>query len=140
MNIQLFDKNDRVEAIGEKTFAWPEKTLPEVPFFQLYVVKLLSIFQITVEFKPTLIIILKGKLNVAQLTFQVPRRGPPKLPVGTHFTTPVGYKKTFNGKNEKLDSNQSLTFAVQLFLQHVSVFLEIVKLIFYSLLPAKVGR
>uniref|UniRef100_A0AC34F6K5 Uncharacterized protein n=1 Tax=Panagrolaimus sp. ES5 TaxID=591445 RepID=A0AC34F6K5_9BILA len=102
LNIQLFDKNDLVECIGEKTFTWPEKTLPEI----------------NVELKPSLIIILKGKLNVAQLPFQVPRRGPPKLPVGSHFTTPVGYKKSFNGKNERIDTTKNVTFAVQVLLQH----------------------
>ena len=51
----------------------------------------------------------KGKRNIAQLPFQIPKHSLPKCPASSKFTPPVACKSSFSGAIERIDGSQSLS-------------------------------
>ena len=54
-------------------------------------------------------LVMKGKRNVAQLPFQLPKHSLPKCPASSKFTPPVACKSSFSGSIERIDGSQSLS-------------------------------
>uniref|UniRef100_A0AC34QU89 Uncharacterized protein n=1 Tax=Panagrolaimus sp. JU765 TaxID=591449 RepID=A0AC34QU89_9BILA len=90
--VQVLDKINPDEPLGEKKFVWPEDDLPEF----------------TIEQKPNLTLLMKGKRNIAQLPFYIPRHILPKLPENSKFIPPIAFRTNFNGPTERVDNSQGL--------------------------------
>uniref|UniRef100_A0A7E4ZRJ7 Mic1 domain-containing protein n=1 Tax=Panagrellus redivivus TaxID=6233 RepID=A0A7E4ZRJ7_PANRE len=94
ITLSLFDSRSAAVAVASKTFTWAESALPEV----------------TLQERPSLLIILKGRKSVAQLPFTIPKRSMLKLPEGTRFKAPVSVKSSFTSGDSRPKAGQSLSF------------------------------